>query len=118
MVEIDIMLSKQFVFDLIKKTTFIENCFCLFDLNIATFYCFIQRLVYTKIKATILSYIKKVILIYYLNISCSKGFFFQFNKISILLLAYIINMYVISFSIENNTDKSIYIFWNFYLGQI
>lgn len=68
LVEINIIIAKQFVLDLNKNTAFIGSYFCLFDVDIETLKHMIQQLVYAKIKATILSQTKAMVPIYHLEI--------------------------------------------------
>lgn len=57
----------------------------------------------------------RVIAIHYLNITHSRNIFFQMANIDFPLLAYFIDADMTNLLVKNNTDKLIYIFWNFCL---
>ena len=65
-----------------------------------------------------MSYTIQVIPIHYLDILCLKNFLFQPNNIDFALLAYLVNADMMGFSMENNTDKPIYMSQNFCFGHI
>ena len=118
LIGIDIMTPKQFVLNLHKKTAFIGNCFCKFSLDIETPQHFIQQLVYAKTGATILSYIKAIVSIHYLDIPCTRDFFFQSHDIGFALSVHLINADVVRLPVENNTNKPTHISRNFCLGEV
>lgn len=76
LVEVNIIIAKQFVLDFNKNTAFIGSYSWLFDLDIETLEHIIQQLVYAKIKATILHQTKAMVPIYHLDIPNSQDFFF------------------------------------------
>lgn len=115
---IDIMTQEQFVLDFNKKTAFIRSCFCLFDLDIEIPHASIQYPIYAKASITILFNITQVIPIHHLNIPRSKNFLFQPDSVDFMLSAYLIDTGITSLSVENNTNKPIYISQNFCLNQI
>ena len=78
----------------------------------------IQCLVYAKTKIIILPHTMQIIPIHYFNIFYSKKFIFQLNNINFAFLVHVIDANMTSFSIENNTDKLIYISYNFSFSYI
>ena len=114
----DIMTPEQFVFDFSKKTAFIGNWSYSFDLDMEIPCVSIQRPIYAKTKAKMLSYITQVISIYYLDIPHSREFFFQPDNVDFALLVHLVDADITGFCVENNIDKPIYIYQNFCLSQI
>lgn len=71
------MISDQLKLDLNRKTAFIGNCFCLFNLDIETSGQIIQQLVHAKIGSTILPHIKAIVPIHHLDIPNLRDFIFS-----------------------------------------
>lgn len=86
--------------DFNKNTAFIISCFCLFDLNIKISQHIIQWLIYSKTKARILSYIKIIVFIHYLDISNLQDFFFQPYDISFVFSVYFIYIDIVYLKVK------------------
>ena len=75
-------------------------------------------MVHAKIGATILPYTKAILPIHHFDISCIRNFIFQLHDIGFALLVNLIDADVVRLPVENNTNKPIYISWNFCLGEV
>ena len=109
LIGIDIMTLEQFVLDFSKKTAFIDSYSCLFDLHIEIPQVSIQRPVYTKARATILSHTMQVILIHHLDIPRSREFLYQLDNFNFAFSAHLVNTDITGFLVEKNIDKPIYV---------
>ena len=115
----DVLISKNIIINIVKKSTFIDNIEIIISFEIRSIKNVIQKSIHLKKIVIVSFYSKLIVSINHLNLSNTKNFFFEFNNdLNIVIYVHFINVFINAVIVRNDNSVFVKIFKNFRLDRV
>ena len=120
-IDINVIISKSIIIDLIKKKIVIQNCDIIVFLEIRFRFNHVQqRFIHVKKIITLFSRNQLIIFVHYFvdDLSNNRNFLFESKNTNIILYTHVIDVFIKVVLVINDTNKIVRIFRNCRLSKL
>ena len=121
LIDINVIISKNIIIDLIKKKIVIQSCDIIVSLEMRSRFNHVQqRFIHVKKIITLLFRNQLIIFVHHFvdDLSNNRNFLFESKNTNIILYVHIIDVFIKAILVINDTNKIVRVFRNYRLSKL